>query len=284
MRLNNVLKAKDRPDLGPFVAAVELRFAEFVGFAVKRTLGGAGDRYSSLPAERLRESITRGLRAVLDDLRDGTGARYGEFWRELAVVRARAGFAIDSLQEALDLNEALLASVARQTPDPDLRLAAIEALHAIHNVARRAQFESYAAVSRVLQAEQRSALERLGAPVIPLLRGVILVPLVGAAAATQVHNTLLTAVQQHRARFVVLDVTGLPTIDPTAAAALEQAGQGVRLLGAELVLVGVSAAAAARLVAQATALAHVVVHRDLQSAFEHALARMGLAITPRRPA
>ena len=59
---------------------------------------------------------------------------------------------------------------------------------------------------------------------------------------------LFTAVAQHRARFVILDVTGTPSIDADGARALAQAGQGVGLLGAELLLVGLSAFAAADLV------------------------------------
>ncbi len=278
MATNHVPAEASPPSLGTFLAAVELRFNEFVEFAVKRTLG-AGDRYGSLAPDHLRDSITRGLRAVVEDVRDG-GSRYSDFWREVAGVRARAGFAIDGLQGALDLNEALLISVARPLP-PGEQLAAIEALHAVHNAARRAQFESYAAVSRVIQAEQQAALERLGAPVIPVFRGVILVPLVGVSAATHVHGTLLAAVQQHQARFVVLDITGLPTIEPEVARALEQAASGVRLLGATLLVVGMGPRAAAELVAQGTGLRHVEVFRDLQSGFEHALARMGLAIAPR---
>ena len=59
---------------------------------------------------------------------------------------------------------------------------------------------------------------------------------------------LFTAVAQHRARLVILDVTGTPSIDDDGARALAQAGQGVGLLGAELLLVGRSAFAAADLV------------------------------------
>jgi rsbT co-antagonist protein RsbR len=265
-----------------FVALVERRLAEFVEFGVKHTLE-SGARYRNLPVEQLRASVSRGIRAVLEDLRAGTTDRYAGFWREIAVVRARAGFPIEALQRALELNEKLLVTAAHRQPEPLDRLAAIEALHAIHNAAREALFASYAGISREIQAEQRAAIDRLGAPVIPVFDGVILVPLVGPAAMRRVGEVLLAAVAQHRARFVILDVTGTPEIDADGAQALARAGQGVGLLGAELLLVGISAVAAASLVAQGLSLARAVAFSDLSSGFEHALARMGLAIQPRRP-
>ncbi len=264
-----------------FVALIEGRFDEFVEFAVARTLDEADERYRELAAERLRASLSRGLRAVLDDLGAGGAAAFSEFWRTIAGVRARAGFPISALQQALDLNEGLLVTVAKQLPEPEAQLAVVEGLHRVHNAARRAQFESYAAVSAEIQAEQQAALDRLGVPVIPVYRGVVLVPLVGASALTQLGGKLLAAVQEHRVRFVVLDVTGLLALDGAAAETLARTGQGVRLLGAELLLVGVSPAAAAGLVAAGMSLAHVAVFRDLQSGFEHALARLGLGIGAR---
>ena len=270
-----------RTTVRSFIALVEARFAEFVEVGVTRTLESGGS-YRSLPAEQLRASLSRGIQAVLADVQAGTTDHYAGFWGEIAVVRARAEFPIEALQRALDLNEKLLGSVAHQLPDPGERLAAIEALHAIHNAARAALFASYAGFSREVQEAQRAAIARLGAPVIPVYGGVILVPLVGPAAMPQVGEVLLAAVAQHRARFVILDVTGTPTIDADGARALAQAGQGVGLLGAELLLVGVSAVAAAGLAARGISLARVVAFRDLQSGFEHALARMGLEIQPRR--
>lgn len=92
-----------------------------------------------------------------------------------------------------------------------------------------------------LQTSQNVILE-LSAPVIPVLAGVLVVPLIGAldgrrtASLTQ---NVLAAVAREHAREVILDVTGVPLIDTQGAQVLIETTVAVRLLGAKIVLVGV---------------------------------------------
>ncbi|WP_437527232.1 substrate-binding domain-containing protein [Sorangium sp. So ce726] len=85
-------------------------------------------------------------------------------------------------------------------------------------------------------------VRELGCPLIPLLRGVLLVPLIGAIdrdRALQVLTAVVEGVGRHGARFVLLDITGVPTVDAQVAQALGQTSRAVALLGARVVLVGV---------------------------------------------
>jgi len=89
---------------------------------------------------------------------------------------------------------------------------------------------------------QEDALRELGSPVLPLLPGVLLVPLIGAvsaARAQQVMETLLHTVGQQRAHTVLLDITGVPLVDSQVADSLLRAARAVTLLGARVTLVGV---------------------------------------------
>lgn len=101
-------------------------------------------------------------------------------------------------------------------------------------------------------AELRAALEReralsdtvreLGCPVLPLLPGVLLIPLIGAidsARAQHLIDTMLTTTAEQHASTVLLDITGVAVVDTQVANVLIQATQAARLLGANVILVGV---------------------------------------------
>jgi anti-anti-sigma regulatory factor len=101
-----------------------------------------------------------------------------------------------------------------------------------------------AAKERTIDA-QREAILELSTPVLELRPGLLLLPLVGvidthrAAALT---DSLLEAIAVRRSTLVIMDVTGVPAVDTAIAAHLTQAAQAARLMGAETILVGLSAA------------------------------------------
>jgi anti-anti-sigma factor len=119
-----------------------------------------------------------------------------------------------------------------------------------------------------LQASQ-TTIRELGSPVLPVLPGVLVAPLIGAidtARAADLSAAVLAAVDRVRARSVILDITGVPVVDTHVARALLQVAQAVRLLGAEAVLVGVSAEVAQTLVTLGVDLGAIHVHANLQEA------------------
>jgi anti-anti-sigma regulatory factor len=89
---------------------------------------------------------------------------------------------------------------------------------------------------------QQDILRELGSPVIPLMPGVLLMPLVGGidtARAQQIVETLLHEVSSQQAQVVLLDITGVPLVDTQVANALLTAARAITLLGAQVTLVGV---------------------------------------------
>jgi anti-anti-sigma regulatory factor len=86
------------------------------------------------------------------------------------------------------------------------------------------------------------AVREIGSPVIPLMPGVLLVPLIGALdsrRAQHVISSTLEHVRSQHATDLLIDVTGVPIIDTHVAGALLQLARMVGLLGAQTVLVGV---------------------------------------------
>ncbi|AUX47732.1 LacI family transcriptional regulator [Sorangium cellulosum] len=104
--------------------------------------------------------------------------------------------------------------------------------------------EQHAGLERAYQVERRlsETVRELGCPVIPLLPGVLLVPLIGwidGRRAAQVLERVTAGVNRHGAGVVLLDVTGVPSVDAQVADSLGQTSRAAALLGARVCLVGV---------------------------------------------
>lgn len=95
------------------------------------------------------------------------------------------------------------------------------------------------------QQSQLTIAERtvrdLGTPVIPVMPGVTLVPLVGHITedrAQQFLEVTLNAVAAHRTNVLLVDISGVALADTAIIHSIVQAAYAVRLLGARMTLVG----------------------------------------------
>jgi len=140
--------------------------------------------------------------------------------------------------------------------------------------------------------QQRRLFEmvrEMSTPLVPISRGVLLLPLVGtidSERAQQILNVLLAGIMERRARVVILDITGVPVVDTSVANYLLQATRSTQLLGSECILVGITPEVAQTVVGLGVDLRGVVTRSDLQSGIEHALRLIGQRIVgpARRPA
>jgi rsbT co-antagonist protein RsbR len=138
-----------------------------------------------------------------------------------------------------------------------------QALEQAH--AREAELEALRASLERTVAERTAVLQQkvdelrtahdtvrmLSVPALPVLPGVLVLPLIGAFDSRRIadlHRTTLNAVEQRRAKSVIFDVTGIPSMDTHTAQALLQTAAAVRLLGAQPWLVGLRAEVAQTIV------------------------------------
>jgi rsbT co-antagonist protein RsbR len=94
------------------------------------------------------------------------------------------------------------------------------------------------------QARLLELVRDLEIPVIPLFAGVLALPVVGhldTQRMTALTSSLLEEVARQRAHTVIVDLTGVAMIDTVIASRLLNMAQGVRLLGAEVMLTGIKA-------------------------------------------
>jgi DNA-binding LacI/PurR family transcriptional regulator/anti-anti-sigma regulatory factor len=114
----------------------------------------------------------------------------------------------------------------------------------------RVQEESVRLQQEVIEAQQR-AIQELSTPIIPVAERVLVMPLIGSVdslRARDITRRLLTGIREHRARVVILDVTGVPMIDSGIASHLNRTIQAARLKGARTIVTGISDAVAETIV------------------------------------
>ncbi|GAB4436218.1 MAG: hypothetical protein OHK0015_27840 [Chloroflexi bacterium OHK40] len=128
-----------------------------------------------------------------------------------------------------------------------------------------------------------STISELAVPVVPLLDGVIVVPLVGTLdtrRTQQVMESLLTGIAEQQADVAIIDITGVPVVDTLVASYLGQAIRAASLLGAQVVLTGIGSRIAQTLVALDIDFTQVTTVANLRDGIETALALKGLRIVP----
>ncbi|EYF03940.1 PAS domain S-box protein [Chondromyces apiculatus] len=136
--------------------------------------------------------------------------------------------------------------------------------------------------NRKLQEEmlqiQRETLEAISTPLIPIAKGVVVMPLVGEMTrerAARALETLLHGISGQQARIAILDVTGVPEAGLEVTEAILMAARSVRLLGAEVVLTGIRPSVAQSLVEGGADLGGIVTLGTLERGVAYALAAQG---------
>lgn len=128
-------------------------------------------------------------------------------------------------------------------------------------------------------ATQRETLKKLSTPIIPVIDRVIVLPLIGhvdAVRAKDITRALLAGISTHRAKVVILDITGVPLVDSGVAAHLDKAIQAARLKGARTIITGISDAVAEALVDLGLDWSKLETRRDLQTGLLAALRSLGI--------
>lgn len=131
--------------------------------------------------------------------------------------------------------------------------------------------QAFVSANEQVIAHQQQAIRQLSTPVLQLRSGLLILPMVGALdreRLDQMRALLLAAVRERRARAVVLDVTGVPEIDSVAANALIGSVTSARMMGAEVIISGLSAEISQTLVTVGIDLSRVVSAGDLQAGIE----------------
>src|SRR5207244_4836819 len=129
--------------------------------------------------------------------------------------------------------------------------------------------------------QQQEAIRELSTPVLQVRERLLILPIIGvidSQRARQVTEQLLRGIRANRAKVVVIDITGVPTVDSTVANHLVQTVEASRLMGASVIITGLSSAIAQTLVTIGVALSRMNAVGDLQGGIEEAERLLGYKV------
>ena len=129
--------------------------------------------------------------------------------------------------------------------------------------------------------QQQEAIRELSTPVLQVRERLLILPIIGVIdpqRARQVTEQLLRGIRANRAKVVVIDITGVPSVDSTVANHLVQTVDASRLMGATVILTGLSSEIAQTLVTIGMDLSKMKTVGDLQGGIEEAERLLGYKV------
>ncbi|HST65578.1 MAG TPA: STAS domain-containing protein [Mycobacteriales bacterium] len=130
--------------------------------------------------------------------------------------------------------------------------------------------------------QQADALRELSTPVLQVRERLLILPIIGVLddqRADQLTEQLLGGIRRHRAKVVVIDITGVPDLDAEVANHLVQTVDASRLMGAGVIITGLSPEIAQTLVRIGVDLTKMNPVGDLQGGIEEAERLLGFTVT-----
>ncbi|WP_163652211.1 STAS domain-containing protein [Listeria sp. PSOL-1] len=122
---------------------------------------------------------------------------------------------------------------------------------------------------------QKTALQELSAPLLPIFDKISVMPLIGTIdteRAKLIIENLLMGVVKNRSEVVLIDITGVPVVDTMVAHHIIQAAEAARLVGCQAMLVGIRPEIAQTIVALGIELNQIITTNTIKKGIERALA------------
>jgi rsbT co-antagonist protein RsbR len=248
-----------------------------------------GPHYNATPPADLRNAIRQSLLTVAHSLEHNDTTALVAYCQSLSQRRAISNFTLHEALGSMDcfrehLLERLDQFLQGRTPWPPATMRQLEDRLRLFGNQFISGFDSALEQARAevrLQSEQLAAQQRtireLSTPILPVHDGVIVVPLVGmidSQRATQVMEQLLQAINLHQADMVIVDITGVPVVDTGVVNHLVQTARAVRLVGAQVILVGISPEIAQTVVQLGIDLRDIPTLANLQESIAYAFRRI----------
>ncbi len=129
--------------------------------------------------------------------------------------------------------------------------------------------------------QQQEAIRELSTPVLQVRERLLILPIIGVIdphRARQLTEQLLRAIRTNRAKVVVIDITGVAAMDAMVANNLVQTVEAARLLGATVIVTGLSPEIAQTLVTIGVDLSEMATVGDLQGGIEQAERQLGYKV------
>ena len=155
----------------------------------------------------------------------------------------------------------------------------------IHQLSRLKEAEKINELEQLVDEktqELNEMIKEISSPLIPVLEGIVVVPLLGTYDEARAEELLVKTLQsmpKHKAKYLILDLTGINTnFTQHAAMLIEKLGSTASLIGTQTILVGISAGMSITITDSAINLSKFQCFQTLQHGIHYALAQNGRSI------
>lgn len=165
--------------------------------------------------------------------------------------------------------------------DQELAHRAFVSLQKLFTLDQELALTTYAAAREEVINRQSEELLEVSTPVIEVWQSILILPLMGTLdtrRAQMFMERLLNGIVERQAEVALVDITAVPTVDTRTGQHLIEAISATRLLGAQVVLTGVSPPIAQTLVHLGLNLEGIVTRSSLSSGLRYALDNLGLEV------
>lgn len=155
----------------------------------------------------------------------------------------------------------------------------------IHELARKRENEHIRQLEALVEDKTRELQElvkALSSPMIPVLEGVVVVPLLGKYDGERAEDLVfktLSNLPSHKANYLILDLTALDEdIDTHTTSLIDKIGAAASLIGTNTILVGISAELGVHIARTEIDFSRFECFKTLQHGIHYALAQAGRRI------
>ncbi|PLR94187.1 STAS domain-containing protein [Bacillus sp. T33-2] len=155
----------------------------------------------------------------------------------------------------------------------------------IHELARRKESEHIRELEALVEDKTRELqdlVKEISSPIIPVLEGIVVVPLIGKYDESRAEDLLVKTLHnlpKYQAKYLVLDLTGLDKeLSGYSAEFIGKLASAAALIGTETILVGISAELGISITQANINLAKFNCFQTLQHGIYHSLAQSGRQI------
>ncbi len=266
------------PAIGDAALAWRSRLDLAAGPLAKVVTSSELDRY----CQRVLESIRLLLKdSGPDGFKGEAGRTLRETLAEVSESFAERGLApSDTATFVFALRESLNEQYRKQLAGDDLARKMDEVSLLVDRLGLFT-FEAYVARRERIIKSQAEAITELATPVIQVWDGIVALPLVGAIdsiRAKDIMERLLTAVMDHSADIVIIDITGVPVVDTQVASRLMRTVEAVSLLGTRSIITGINPVIAQTMVQLGVDLSQLTTRATLRAGLKQAFRELGLTV------